>query len=390
MAVSTNDDVAAKKARRIGWGQTLSKWDVRISPYLFISPFFIIFAIFGAFPLIFNIVVALHQWHRRLGMGEFVGLDNFAWVFRQPLFWRSLQNTFSIFLWGNIPQLILALIIAAILDQNLRTKTFWRMGVLVPFVVMPVAISMIFGQIFGQFGLLVPNLQEAGIWTHVSSPFFQDRLLSHMAIGAMVVFRWTGYNSLIFLAAMQAVPRELYEAATVDGAGRARQFFSVTLPNIRSTLIFVILTMTIGGLQIFDEARMFDGGGTGGGRGGANNEWTTVVLYLYDLAFGDWQDRMGQAAAVGWIFAAIIVLFSLINFLLTRQVASSSAKASQFNKAEYKRVIADRRAVAQEARLAAETQGKPALIWPDEEPDPLPESYEPPAAIYEGVKGLTP
>ena len=316
---------SSRRVRRAGWGQRLSRWDIRLSPYLYISPFFILFAVFGAFPLVFNIVVALHDWHRRAGMGEFVGLDNFAWVLQQPLFWRSLENTISIFLLGGIPQLILALLIASVLDQNLRARTFWRMSVLIPFVVMPVATSMIFGQVFGQFGILVPNLHALGLFTDSSSPFFQERFLSHVAIGSMVVFRWTGYNALILLAAMQAVPRDLYEAATVDGAGRLRQFFSVTLPSIRPTLIFVILTMTIGGLEIFDEARLFDGGGTGGGSGGTDNQWTTVMLYLFDLGFGDWQDRLGQAAAVGWIFAFIILLISLLNFVLTRAIASSDA-----------------------------------------------------------------
>lgn len=314
-----------RTVRRVGWGQRLSRWDFKLSPYLYVSPFFLLFAIFGAFPLFFNIVVALHDWHRRSGMGEFVGLDNFAWVLRQPLFWRSLENTISIFLLGGIPQLVLALLIAAILDQNLRARTFWRMSVLIPFVVMPVATSMIFGQVFGQFGILVPNLHALGLFTESSSPFFQDRLLSHIAIGSMVVFRWTGYNALILLAAMQAVPRDLYEAATVDGASRFRQFFSVTIPGIRPTLIFVILTMTIGGLEIFDEARLFDGGGTGGGSGGADNQWTTVMLYLFNLGFGEWQDRLGQAAAVGWIFAFIILVISLLNFLLTRSISSSGA-----------------------------------------------------------------
>jgi cellobiose transport system permease protein len=314
-----------RSVRRVGWGPRLSRWDVKLSPYLYVSPFFLLFAVFGAFPLLFNVVVALHDWHRRTGMGDFVGIDNFTWVLRQPLFWRSLENTVSIFLLGGIPQLILALLIAAVLDQNLRSRTFWRMGVLIPFVVMPVATSMIFGQVFGQFGILVPNLHELGLFTDSSSPFFENRFLSHVAIGSMVVFRWTGYNALILLAAMQAVPRELYEAATVDGAGRVRQFFSVTIPNIRPTLIFVILTMTIGGLEIFDEARLFDGGGTGGGAGGVDNQWTTVMLYLYNLGFGQWQDRLGQAAAVGWIFAVIILVISLANFLLTRRIASSDA-----------------------------------------------------------------
>lgn len=220
------------------------------------------------------------------------------------------------------------------------------MSVLVPFVVMPVATAMIFGQVFGQFGLLVPNLQDLGLLTHLDSPFFQDRLLSHMAIGSMVVFRWTGYNALIFLAAMQAVPRELYEASTVDGASRLRQFFSVTIPSIRPTMIFVTLTMTIGGLQIFDEVRMYDGGGTGGGHGGADNQWTTVVLYLYNLGFGDWQDRLGQAAAVGWIFAVIIAIFSLVNFLLTRSISSSRSTRSRVTRAQHKAAVARARAVA--------------------------------------------
>ncbi|GHD48786.1 sugar ABC transporter permease [Mycetocola manganoxydans] len=332
MATETLATGAPRTARRVGWGQRLSRWDIKVSPYLYISPFFIVFAVFGAFPLFFNVVVALHDWHRRSGMGDFVGLDNFAWVLRQPLFWRSLENTFSIFLWGGIPQLILALVIASILDQNLRARTFWRMSVLIPFVVMPVATSMIFGQVYGQFGLLVPNLHDLGLLTQYSSPFFQDRQLSHIAIGSMVIFRWTGYNALIFLAAMQAVPRDLYEAATVDGAGRVRQFFSVTIPGIRPTLIFIILTMTIGGLEIFDEARMFDGGGTGGGTGGADNQWTTVVLYLYNLGFGDWQDRLGQAAAVGWIFAAIILTLSLVNIVLTRTIASSDSGTKRMPK----------------------------------------------------------
>lgn len=363
--MSTSTELT-RTPRRLGWGQQLSRWDVKVAPYLYISPFFILFAVFGVFPLFFNIVVALHDWHRRAGMGDFVGVDNFTWVLQQPLFWRSLENTFSIFLWGGIPQLVLSLLIAAILDQNLRARTFWRMSVLVPFVVMPVATAMIFGQVFGQFGLLVPNLQEWGLFTHVNSPFFQDRLLSHMAIGSMVVFRWTGYNALIFLAAMQAVPRELYEAATVDGASRSRKFFSVTIPSIRPTMIFVILTMTIGGLQIFDEARMFDGGGTGGGQGGADNQWTTIVLYLFSIGFGDWQDRLGQAAAIGWIFALIIAVVSIINFLFTRAIATSGTPRT--TRAERKRYQAALDATRKPTMAPA------AAVLPPDAPEALEDS----------------
>ena len=150
----------------------------------------------------------------------------------------------------------MALVIAALLDANLRAKTFWRMGVLVPYVVAPVAVALIFGQMFAdQSGLINQLLRDLGIpavhWHAAVLP-------SHIAIATMVNFRWTGYNTLVLLAAMQAIPRDLYEAALIDGANRVRQFFSVTIPMLRPAIIFVIITSTIGGLQIFDEPRMFD------------------------------------------------------------------------------------------------------------------------------------
>src|SRR5690606_16836662 len=104
---------------------------------------------------------------------------------------------------------------------------------------------------------------------------------SHVAIATMVNFRWTGYNALIFLAAMQAIPRDLYESAWIDGAGRVRQFFSITVPMLRPTIIFVAITSTIGGLQIFDEPRLFDQYG----RGGAGSQWKTLTIYLYELGW---------------------------------------------------------------------------------------------------------
>ena len=328
-----HDLASPRPVRRVGWGQRISRWDFKLSPYLYISPFFLLFAVFGAFPLVFNVVVALHDWHRRTGMGDFVGLDNFAWVLQQPLFWRSLENTISIFLLGGVPQLFLALLIAAILDQNLRARTFWRMSVLIPFVVMPVATSMIFGQVFGQFGILVPNLQELGLLTDYSSPFFQDRFLSHVAIGSMVVFRWTGYNALILLAAMQAVNRDFYEAATVDGAGPVRQFFSITMPSLKPTLIFVIITSTIGGLQIFDEPRMFDQFG----RGGAGQQWLTITLYLYDIGWGQW--NFGRAAAMAWILFIIILGIGLINLLITRTMVRDEGLRSELSKRQQKQAV---------------------------------------------------
>ncbi|WP_024287526.1 carbohydrate ABC transporter permease [Cellulomonas sp. KRMCY2] len=295
------------------------RWDVKLSPYLYISPFFIVFAIVGLFPLVYTAFVSMHDWHLIGGQGDFVGFQNYVDVLGQPRFMTALRNTFSIFLLSSVPQVIIAIILAAVLDANLRARTFWRMGVLLPYVVAPVAAALIFSKLFGDqagmFNAILGNLGIAPVRWHA------DPLSSHLAIATMVNFRWTGYNTLIFLAAMQAVPRDLYEAAVIDGANRLRQFLSVTVPMLRPTIIFVVITSTIGGLQIFDEPRMFDQLG----QGGADRQWMTVTMFLYELGWGS-QKSFGRASAVAWILFLIIVAIGLINFAITRRIASTSQK----------------------------------------------------------------
>jgi cellobiose transport system permease protein len=327
--------------RRLGFSQRMSRWDVKVSPYLYISPFFVLFAITGLFPLVYTAVVSVYDWNLLGGQGDFVGLQNYSDVLAQPTFWKSLRNTLSIFVLSSVPQVIAAIAIAALLDQNLRTATFWRMGVLLPYVVAPVAVSMIFGRLFAdQYGLINELLAVVGV-----DPvrWHADTFASHVAISSMVNFRWTGYNALIFLAAMQAVPRDLYEAAIIDGAGRVRQFFSITVPQIRATIIFVVITSTIGGLQIFDEPRMYDAQGLGG----ADRQWMTTVLYLYDVAWGN-QKNFGRAAAIAWLLFLIILAIGMVNFLITRRISTSSAPPGASRDAR-RRLAAERRVSARKA-----------------------------------------
>ncbi len=298
--------------------QRLSRWDVRFAPYVYVSPFFIIFAIVGLFPLVYTAWISLHDWNLIRGDQGFVGLENFAHILQQPRFGVALRNTFSIFLLSSVPQVVLALVIAAGLNANLRARTFWRMGVLLPYVVAPVAVSLIFGQLFAdQSGSINTLLAMVGI-----DPvgWHSGVLPSHIAIATMVNFRWTGYTSLIFLAAMQAVPRELIEAAVVDGASRLRTFFSITIPLLRPTIIFVVITSTVGGLQIFDEPRLFDTGGMGG----ADRQWMTVTMYLYELGWGN-QKSLGRASAVAWLLFLIIIMIALLNYFVTARISSTGA-----------------------------------------------------------------
>ena len=333
--------------------QRLSRFDTKASPYAYVAPFFILFGLIGLFPLAYTLVVSLFDWDLLKGQGDFVGLDNFVSVLGDRFFWNSIFNTLSIFLLSAIPQIIGALVIAAVLDQNLRAKTFWRMSVLLPYVVTPVAVALIFSNMFNEdYGLFNNLLAGIGLdpvaWKH-------DVLASHIAVASMVNWRWTGYNALILLAAMQAIPRDLYESAELDGAGPVRRFLSITIPSIRPTVIFVVITSTIGGLQIFSEPRLFDPVTAGGGE----RQFQTTVLYLWEMAF---QRRdFGEASAIAWLLFLLIVGIGIVNFLISRRIATGGTRSPRRRPV---RVID-----VAETAVAAPTQALPSQPLSDQTPD---------------------
>ncbi|HWJ82291.1 MAG TPA: sugar ABC transporter permease [Nocardioides sp.] len=306
--------------RRLLRRQRRSRWDLKLSPYLYVSPFFVLFGIVGLYPLVYTAYLSVHDWDRLYYQrGAFNGWDNYDFVLHDPVFQKSLVNTFSIFLMSSVPQVICAVVVAALLDTHLRGRTFWRMSVLLPFAVVPAAAVLIFGSLLAdRSGVINAALDGIGLepirW-HV------DRWWSHFAIAGMVNWRWTGYNALIFLAAMQAVPRDLYESAALDGAGKVRQFVSVTLPMIRPTMVFVVVTSTIGGLQVFTEPRLFDD--TPNREGGADHQFMTSTLYIYVKGIED--QFYGRASAAAVILFVIIVAIAVLNFGLTRYFTRRSA-----------------------------------------------------------------
>jgi len=295
--------------------QRLSNLDVKASPYLYISPFFILFGLVGIFPIAYTLFVSFHDWDLLKGQGEFVGLANYIDALGDRFFWNSVFNTISIYLISIVPQVIFAVSVAAVLDQHLRAKTFWRMIVILPFIVSPVAVALIFTNMFSeQYGLINNILTEFGF-----SPVLwnQDVFASHFAIATMVNWRWTGFNTLVLLAAMQAVPRDLHESAELDGAGAIRRFVSITIPSIRPTLVYVIITATIGGLQIFAEPRLYDQLSVGG----LHRQFQTTVLYLWEMAFR--RLNLGEASAIAMLLVVLIVGIGLINFALSSRIATA-------------------------------------------------------------------
>ncbi|MBS4200415.1 sugar ABC transporter permease [Bacillus sp. FJAT-49732] len=273
--------------------------------YLFISPFYILFIVFGLFPIIFSLYLSFQKWDG-IGQMEFVGLKQFKYLISDSMFWQAVGNTFIIWFISTIPMLCGALVIAFLLNAPfVRAKGFYRSAYFITNVTSIVAVTIIFKSIFGnQYGLLNYILTIIGL---EPVKWLDSTFLVKVVIASMVVWRWTGYNAIIYLAGLQAIPTDLYEAAKIDGANTRQQFFYITIPLLRPVILFTILMTTIGSMQLFTEPQVLLG--NTGGVGGAG---MTITLYMYKQGFVD--NQFGYAAVVSWALFVIIALFSLLNW----------------------------------------------------------------------------
>jgi cellobiose transport system permease protein len=300
--------------------ERLRRLDTKGSPYLYVAPFFVTFAVFGAFPLLYTGYVSLTNRNLLSPVSSFVGLDNYTKLLHDSYFWNAVENTFGIWAISTIPQLLLALVLAHVLNTKLRGRTLFRMSLLLPQVTSLVAVALIFTQLFDyRYGLFNYVLGEVGIG---KVNWEAGTLSSWVALSVMVMWRWTGYNTLIYLAAMQAVPDDLYEAAEVDGAGRWRQFFHITIPMLRPTIIFTAIISTIGGLQLFTEPYLFQPLKQQA-TGGSARQYQTVSMYLYEKAFGGSEFKFGYASAIAWSLFLMTIMFSVFNYMLVRRIRSA-------------------------------------------------------------------
>lgn len=306
------------------WSSRLARWDLKVTPYLLIAPFYILFLLVGMFPIAYNVVVSMQRYRLDEAERPFIGLDNYRRLFTKIEgqtvydggdFWRALLKTFGLFIGSSVPQILAALALAALLNRKLKFQTFFRVGVLVPYIVPITASTLVFRRIFeGSEGLgntvlgwvgIGPIDWKANIWS------------SWIAIITMVDWRWTGYWTVIFLAAMQSISRDLYEAATVDGAGPVRQFWQLTVPLLRPTLIFAVVMSSIGGLQLFAEPLLY-GDNVSDARGGSMGQFETVQLYIYRITWK--QLNLGYGAAMSIMLFFVIIAVAGLNALLTNRL----------------------------------------------------------------------
>ncbi|GAA1114982.1 sugar ABC transporter permease [Kribbella jejuensis] len=286
----------------------------RVAPYAYVAPFFLIFGIFGLFPLLFTFYVALFDWNP-VAAHTFVGFDNFSRLFDDPRFWNALWNTISIWILSTVPQLLIALGLAHLLNHaRLRLATLFRMSMLVPYITSVAATTVVFAQLFDRdYGLLNWLLHLVG-----AGPvdFVQSTWGSQIMIATMVIWRWTGYTTLLYLASLQAISRDIYEAASVDGAGSWKQFRHITIPSLRPVIVFTIVTSTIGGLQIFTEPLLVSRSAPM--TCGPVRQCQTLTLFLFEQGFG--QFKFGYGAAIGVTLFVLVVAFALLNFLLSTRI----------------------------------------------------------------------
>ncbi|WP_410812334.1 carbohydrate ABC transporter permease [Micromonospora sp. 067-2] len=304
------DDLSTPRRSR---GHSLTRLDLTFSPYLYIAPFFVVFGVFGFYPMARTAWMSLHDWNL-VGDHTFIGFDNYTALVTDEYFWNATVNTFGIFLLSTVPQLLLALFLANLLNRTfLRARTVFRMAIFMPNVVSVAAVAIVFGMLFQRdFGVFNWLLGMVGV-----DPVDWDahRWSSWTAVASMVNWRWTGYNTLILLAGMQAIPRDLYEAASIDGANQWRQFWRITLPMLTPTFVFVVILSTIGGLQLFTEPLVFANGNI---TGGDQREFQTLAMYMYELGIEN-LNTAGYGAAVAWAMFIMIALVSLLNFVLVRR-----------------------------------------------------------------------
>jgi cellobiose transport system permease protein len=250
---------------------------------------------------------------------EFVGLAQYRFLVSDPNFWQAVGNTLIIWVLATVPMLFLSLVMATMLHSTMRLTSFYRVAFFVPNVTSLVAAAIFFGAAFAtQFGLVNVILRSVGFeglgW--LTNPW-----LIKVVIAFLMTWQWAGYNAIIYLAGLQAIPDELYEAAKVDGAGPVQSFFRITIPMLRPIILFTVVVSTVTGLQSFTEPQVLFGSSASvnPNSGGPGQAGLTMVLYFFHQAF-DNRDY-GYGAAIAWAVFMVVVVFTLLNWRIVARKA---------------------------------------------------------------------
>ena len=293
-------------------GFSQRKW----APYFFVGPFILLFLTFGIFPIGFSFYLMFHIWDPVQGLGsmEYVGLENLQFAVEDPVVWTSLGNTIWLAVASGVPQHLVAIPLAFIINERLGRLRNVAMGAyFLPYITSTVAIAIMFITLFstdyGAVNAIIGFLRESTFAGHFISKENIDWLGQPETIKpviAIVVFwRYVGFNTILYVAALQSIPRDLYEAAKLDGASTFKTFWYVTIPQLKPMMYFAVILTLIGGLQLFEEPFILTGG-----KGGIEYSGMTTAMYMYRTAF-EFSDY-GLASAISWILFVLIVVLTLL------------------------------------------------------------------------------
>lgn len=285
-----------------------------LTPYLFLAPYLILFAVFVIAPAIFGLWISLHEWDFLLPSKPWAGLANYTDLFTAgsttgAFFWESMRAT-AIFTVGSVPPLlVIPLLVALLLNRSFRGRTFFRAVYFAPYVLGVAVIGVLWRFLLdANIGLVNAALRLVGLpddtaWT-TATPWVWVALVG-------VTVWWTlGFNAVIYLAGLQDIPREQYEAASVDGATPWRTFWHVTLPGLRPVLLLVTTLTVLASANMFGQARLITQGAPG-------DESRTAIMYIAEEGLGNF--RMGNAAAMSYLLMLALVLVSVAIFAVFRR-----------------------------------------------------------------------
>jgi cellobiose transport system permease protein len=298
---------AVRPIRRPARRSVRSHW----RQYLAISPFFLVFTGFSLIPVFFTLYIGFTRWDG-LGPMHFVGLQQFRFLVQDHTFWVAVQNTIIIWVLATFPMLFLSLVLAVMINSATRLSSFYRVAYFIPNVTSLVAVAIFFFAIFSsQFGIANASLHALHL---PEVPWLSNFWTIKIVIAFLMTWQWTGYNMIIYLAGLQAIPTELYEAARMDGANPVQTFFRITVPLLRPIILFTVIVSTVTGLQSFTEPQVMFGStaSMNPDSGGPGQAGLTLMLYFYQQAFDN--HDYGYGAAIVWALFLLIMVFVVINW----------------------------------------------------------------------------
>jgi multiple sugar transport system permease protein len=278
--------------------------------YLFVLPGMLLFVAWTLYPLFYSFMMSFAEWNL-IKPSRFVGLENYVRALRDPIFWLALRNTLSYTLITVPGQMILGLGMALLLDRPLRARAFFRTVYYIPVVTSWVVVSLIFTYLYnGQAGLINWALRDALHLTSQNINWLGEPLTANLAIASLGIWKGIGWTMVIFLAGLQSIPPELYEAAAIDGAGGWTRLRYITLPLIRQTTLFILVLLTIGGFQVFISVYVMTGGKP-------VHRTDVLLTYMYSNAF-EFLD-LGYGSALSYLFALMVFSLSMVQIRLLRR-----------------------------------------------------------------------